>query len=51
MSRTGAMWILTAMVVLDEQQDPNEDVRIDVTDIDSLKHTRGGVRVGGGPGA
>ena len=38
--------LLTAMVVLDAQQDPNEDVRIDVTDIDSLKHSRSSVRVG-----
>ncbi len=38
--------LMTAMVVLDAQQDPNEELRIDAADIDALKHTRGGVRVG-----
>jgi D-alanyl-D-alanine carboxypeptidase/D-alanyl-D-alanine endopeptidase (penicillin-binding protein 7) len=38
--------LMTAMVVLDAQQDPNEDIRIDVADIDDIKHSRGGVRVG-----
>jgi len=34
------------MVVLDAQQDPDEELRIDAADVDSLKHSRGGVRVG-----
>jgi len=34
------------MVVLDAQQDPDEELRIDAADVDVLKHTRGGVRVG-----
>jgi D-alanyl-D-alanine carboxypeptidase/D-alanyl-D-alanine endopeptidase (penicillin-binding protein 7) len=38
--------LMTAMVVLDAEQDPNEDLRIDVADIDALKHSRGGVPVG-----
>jgi len=38
--------LMTAMVVLDAQQDPKEELRIDVADIDGLKHTRGGVHVG-----
>ena len=38
--------LMTAMVVLDAQQDPNEDLRIDEADVDALKHTRGGVQVG-----
>ena len=38
--------LMTAMVVLDAQQDPNEELRIDVADLDSLKHSRGGVHVG-----
>ena len=38
--------LMTAMVVLDAQQDPNEALRIDVADIDELKHTQGGVPVG-----
>ena len=38
--------LMTAMVVLDAQQDPHEELRIDVADIDGLKHTRGGVHVG-----
>jgi D-alanyl-D-alanine carboxypeptidase/D-alanyl-D-alanine endopeptidase (penicillin-binding protein 7) len=38
--------LMTAMVVLDAQQDPDEALRIDAADIDALKHTRGGVPVG-----
>jgi D-alanyl-D-alanine endopeptidase (penicillin-binding protein 7) len=39
--------LLTAMVVLDARQDPNEYLRIDTEDTDnSLKHSRGGVHVG-----
>jgi len=38
--------LMTAMVVLDAQQDPDEELRIDAADVDVLKHTRGGVRVG-----
>ena len=38
--------LMTAMVVLDAQQDPNEEIRIDEADLDALKHTRGGVNVG-----
>lgn len=38
--------LMTAMVVLDAQQDPNEELRIDVADVDALKHSRGGVQVG-----
>ncbi|MED5619785.1 serine hydrolase [Ideonella sp. BN130291] len=38
--------LMTAMVVLDAQQDPNEGLRISEADIDTLKHTRSGVRVG-----
>ena len=38
--------LMTAIVVLDAQQDPDEALRIDAADIDSLKHTRGGVHVG-----
>jgi D-alanyl-D-alanine carboxypeptidase/D-alanyl-D-alanine endopeptidase (penicillin-binding protein 7) len=38
--------LMTAMVVLDAQQDPAEDLRIEAADTDGLKHTRGGVRVG-----
>ena len=38
--------LMTAMVVLDARQDPNEDLRIDVADTDALKHSHGGVRVG-----
>lgn len=38
--------LMTAMVVLDAQQDPNEDLRIDIADTDDLKHSRGGVPVG-----
>jgi D-alanyl-D-alanine endopeptidase (penicillin-binding protein 7) len=37
--------LMTAMVVLDAQQDPNEPLRIDATDMDPL-HNRGGVPVG-----
>ena len=38
--------LMTAMVVLDAKQDLNEAVRIDVADLDTLKHSRGGVPVG-----
>jgi D-alanyl-D-alanine endopeptidase (penicillin-binding protein 7) len=38
--------LMTAMVVLDARQDPNEDLRIDVADVDALKHSRSGVPVG-----
>jgi D-alanyl-D-alanine carboxypeptidase/D-alanyl-D-alanine endopeptidase (penicillin-binding protein 7) len=38
--------LMTAMVVLDAQQDPNEELRISEADLDTLKHTRSGVRVG-----
>lgn len=38
--------LMTAMVVLDARQDPNENLRIDMADTDSIKHSRGGVRVG-----
>ena len=38
--------LMTAMVVLDAQQDPNEEIQIDVADLDALKHTRGGLNVG-----
>ena len=38
--------LMTAMVVLDALQDPDEALRIDAADLDRLKHTRGGVRVG-----
>ena len=38
--------LMTAMVVLDARQDPNEDLRIDMADTDGIKHSRGGVRVG-----
>jgi D-alanyl-D-alanine endopeptidase (penicillin-binding protein 7) len=33
--------LMTAMVVLDAQQDPNERLRITAADVDQLKHTRG----------
>jgi len=42
----GAIALRTAMVVLDAQQDPNEELRIDVADVDGLKPSRGGVPVG-----
>jgi D-alanyl-D-alanine carboxypeptidase/D-alanyl-D-alanine endopeptidase (penicillin-binding protein 7) len=38
--------LMTAMVVLDAQQDPNELIRIHERDVDRLKHTRSGVPVG-----
>jgi len=38
--------LMTAMVVLDAQQDPNERLRIGAADLDQLKHTRAGVPVG-----
>jgi len=38
--------LMTAMVVLDARQDPDERVRIDEADRDTLKHTRHGVPVG-----
>jgi D-alanyl-D-alanine carboxypeptidase/D-alanyl-D-alanine endopeptidase (penicillin-binding protein 7) len=38
--------LMTAMVVLDAGQDPNEDLRIDMADRDGIKHSRGGVRIG-----
>jgi len=38
--------LMTAMVVLDAQQDPDEDLRIDIADTDDFKHSRGGVPVG-----
>lgn len=38
--------LLTAMVVLDAAQDPDELLTIDTADLDTLKHTRGGVPVG-----
>jgi D-alanyl-D-alanine carboxypeptidase/D-alanyl-D-alanine endopeptidase (penicillin-binding protein 7) len=38
--------LMTAMVVLDAQQDPNETIQIVAADLDRLKRSRGGVRVG-----
>src|SRR5258706_9498615 len=38
--------LLTAMVVLDADQDPNESLRIDAADVDSIKHSRGGIPIG-----
>lgn len=38
--------LMTAMVVLDAQQDPNEILRIDAADTDHIRHSRGGVPVG-----
>jgi len=38
--------LMTAMVVLDAQQDASEILRIEDADMDSLKHTRGGLPVG-----
>jgi D-alanyl-D-alanine carboxypeptidase/D-alanyl-D-alanine endopeptidase (penicillin-binding protein 7) len=38
--------LLTAMVVLDAQQDPDELLTIGTDDLDTLKHTRRGVPVG-----
>lgn len=38
--------LMTAMVMLDAHQDPDEFIRIDDADMDRLKHTRSGVPVG-----
>lgn len=38
--------LMTAMVVLDARQDPDEELRIEAADQDHLKRTRGGVPVG-----
>src|SRR6476659_9705008 len=38
--------LMTAMVVLDAQQDPEEALRIESADMDWLKHTHSGVPVG-----
>jgi serine-type D-Ala-D-Ala endopeptidase (penicillin-binding protein 7) len=38
--------LMTAMVVLDARQDPDERVRIDEADRDTIKHTRHGVPIG-----
>jgi len=38
--------LLTAMVVLDARQDPEERVTVTVDDLDTLKHTHSGVPVG-----
>ena len=38
--------LMTAMVVLDAQQDPNEELRIEAIDTDRFRHSRGGVPVG-----
>jgi D-alanyl-D-alanine carboxypeptidase/D-alanyl-D-alanine endopeptidase (penicillin-binding protein 7) len=38
--------LLTAMVVLDAGQDPQEQLTIDTADLDTLKHTRSGLPVG-----
>jgi D-alanyl-D-alanine endopeptidase (penicillin-binding protein 7) len=38
--------LMTAMVVLDAQQDAGELIRIDDADMDTLKHTRSGVPLG-----
>jgi D-alanyl-D-alanine carboxypeptidase/D-alanyl-D-alanine endopeptidase (penicillin-binding protein 7) len=38
--------LLTAMVVLDAQQSSDELITIETSDLDTLKHTRGGVPVG-----
>ncbi|TMH10092.1 MAG: peptidase S11 [Betaproteobacteria bacterium] len=38
--------LMTAMVVLDAQQDTSEKLRIAAADMDRLKHTRGGVPLG-----
>jgi serine-type D-Ala-D-Ala endopeptidase (penicillin-binding protein 7) len=38
--------LMTAMVVLDAHQDPDELIRIEDADMDRLKHTRSGVRIG-----
>ena len=38
--------LMTAMVVLDAQQDPNELLRIDPADTDPIRHGHGGVPIG-----
>jgi serine-type D-Ala-D-Ala endopeptidase (penicillin-binding protein 7) len=38
--------LMTAMVVLDAQLDPDEPIRVDVADMDWLKHTHSGVPAG-----
>lgn len=38
--------LMTAMVVIDAQQDLNEELRIGEEDLDRLKHTRSGIRPG-----
>jgi D-alanyl-D-alanine carboxypeptidase/D-alanyl-D-alanine endopeptidase (penicillin-binding protein 7) len=38
--------LMTAMVVLDAGQDPNEALRVTHEDLDTLKHTHGGIRPG-----
>jgi serine-type D-Ala-D-Ala endopeptidase (penicillin-binding protein 7) len=38
--------LMTAMVVIDAGQDPKEMLRIESADLDHVKRTRGGVRVG-----
>jgi len=38
--------LMTAMVVLDARQDLDETLRIDTVDRDTVRHSRGGVRVG-----
>ncbi len=38
--------LMTAMVVLDAKQDLDETLRIGEADLDTLRHSRGGVRVG-----
>src|SRR2546427_3466110 len=38
--------LMTAMVVLDAQQDPNELLRFDPADTDPIRHGHGGVPIG-----
>jgi D-alanyl-D-alanine endopeptidase (penicillin-binding protein 7) len=38
--------LMTAMVVLDAKQDPEEQIRVTEDDLDTLKHTHGGIRPG-----
>jgi D-alanyl-D-alanine endopeptidase (penicillin-binding protein 7) len=38
--------LITAMVVLDAQQDPYESLRIEAADTDRFRHSRGGIPVG-----
>jgi D-alanyl-D-alanine carboxypeptidase/D-alanyl-D-alanine endopeptidase (penicillin-binding protein 7) len=38
--------LVTAMVVLDARQDPEEQLRVTEDDLDTLKHTHGGIRPG-----